>query len=158
MKARIAEVAIAERDGEGGVAVDGEAAEQVHDDPGHLGGEPDVVRVQARRDQIARDQQRRDECAGAEEDQRRRELHREPRRHCAGFGEEHERAQAADAAARLLGLLLLALDPDQGAEKERDREVAERQIELQQVHVGGSLSPARRNRQPPRPAGCRGGR
>src|SRR5262249_17608765 len=109
------------------------AAQQVDHDRSDLGGEPEGG-LRARVDCVADQHDRDGEHAAGHEDRRCREPQREPRRDRAGLGQQDEGAQARGTALGLLGLLLLALDADQRADRERDREVPQRGEQLAVVH------------------------
>ncbi len=100
-----------------------EAAEQYGHQRRDLGGKPRLRGARPDRDRVPRQHESGRDKEGDREDPRRAHLQRQPGRHRARDREQDEGADPAQA--HVGGLALLALDPDQGADEERDGKITD---------------------------------
>ena len=125
----------ADPDSEFALAQRGERAEQEGRDGGHLGREPEPVRIHPHAQHVAR-QHGGGDCDEAGGQQPRRGEHvADPAAQRAEQGHQHEGAQARDLGMFLALLVPLALDADQRADQQRGGEApGQREVECRHAH------------------------
>ena len=117
-----------ERGGQARVVEDGHRPQQANGHGRRLRRDADVPGTHPRQAQVAGDEHSRDQGERGHEDPRAAQLPGEPRGDGAEQGDEREGADAAGAEVPLAGLVLLALDPDEGADEQCGREIADEHL------------------------------